>query len=612
MKDEDKKKSLKNEAPDGSIVDAELPLPDQAETEDKSSVQALEEPEEKETTKKPNKDDSRLQRFKHWFGANKKKSIPLSAGVLLLLLLALPLTRYKLAGLVVKKDFIVQIVDSTANTPVSGAKVSSGSQSAETDGNGQVVLHLPVGNHNLAISKKHYTDTTAKVLVPILSQKNKPELKFVATGRQVKVLTTNVIGGEKISDVKVTVADVEAKTDKDGSATIVLPAGSGSQKASLSADGFNLAEVTIEVSEQVIKENKFNLTPSGKIYFLSKKSGKIDVVKSNLDGTERTTILGGTGKEDDTGTVLLASRDWKYLALLSKRDGGDAKLFLIETDNDKISAIDEGNANFNLSGWSDDNFVYRVERKNIPNWQPNAEALKSFNAKSKQLIVLNQTNAGGSNDYDYAREVYGSVYLIDSQVVYEKSWNNNYSNPGTLVGKQDGIYSISATGSGAQTLKTFNSSEDNYVSAIPYEAQQVYYRVEGSGSVKYFAYTNGKLTSEDDLAEDFSEYYLHADKTYLQSPSGNQTFFVESRDGKNVLMIGDQDGGEGKEIITLSDEFRVYGWFSNEYVLVSKKSSELYIMPRAGVKEESKLLKISDYHKPAQTYYGYGGGYGGI
>jgi hypothetical protein len=58
----------------------------------------------------------------------------------------------------------------------------------------------------------------------------------------------------------------------------------------------------------------------------------------------------------------------------------------------------------------------------------------------------------------------------------------------------------------------------------------------------------------------------------------------------------------------LSD-YDTYGWYSDNYLLVSKNSSELYVMDKAG---KQTALKISDYHKPAQVFTGYGGGYGGL
>jgi hypothetical protein len=95
--------------------------------------------------------------------------------------------------------------------------------------------------------------------------------------------------------------------------------------------------------------------------------------------------------------------------------------------------------------------------------------------------------------------------------------------------------------------------------------------------------------------------------TYLASPSNNLTFWYEPRDGANTIFGGNGDGDASKQLAT-SSEFTPYGWFTDDYVLLSKKGSELYIAPRD---LSSAPVKITDYHKPSVTFLGYGGGYGG-
>jgi hypothetical protein len=141
-------------------------------------------------------------------------------------------------------------------------------------------------------------------------------------------------------------------------------------------------------------------------------------------------------------------------------------------------------------------------------------------------------------------------------------------------------------------------------------------KVENPGSIdikfsdgakdNFYTYANGQV--KDDPTGTANSFYSADYPTYLESPSGDSTFWAEARDGKNTLFVGDPSGQDGKQIATLSDYF-TYGWFSDNYLLVSKNSSELYIMPKAGSKDP---VKISDYHKPSATFYGYGGGYGGL
>jgi len=558
--------------------------------------------------------ESKWHRFVNWYKTNKKKSIPLTVLALLVVLSAIPWSRYQLAGLVLKNDFKLEVIDSTADTAISGANVSIAGVHGTTDGSGKVVLRgVKVGRHTALISKKYYKDKSADVLVPIHEQKDTPKVKLVATGRQVKVSVKNLINRNALADVDIKVDEISAKTDKSGSATIVLPVGTSKAKATLSHEGYNNTEVEIVVDDKSIKENNFNLTPAGKVYFLSKLSGKIDVVKTNLDGSSRQTVLPGTGKEDDGATVLLASRDWQYLALKSKRDNGPAKLYLIDTSNDKLTTIDEGNAEFAPIGWQNHYFMYRVSRNNLPVWQPNATSIKSYNAQSKQLLTLVNSNASGSSNADAQYEVIfdSNVYVVGGNLAYAKTW---YQYPGYLAvaGKQNTLSIIHPDGTGSKTVKSIDAQTSYFSSFKLNKPEELYFGVynnSSSDSTYYSMNESGGVAQKSSLTDkDLSG----PSTTYLASPSNKETFWSDERDGKVDLLLGDYEGVNGKSIARLSTDYQTYGWYSDNYLFVSKKSSELYIMPKAGVQNESQLIKITDYHKPAQNFYGYGGGYGGI
>ena len=151
----------------------------------------------------------------------------------------------------------------------------------------------------------------------------------------------NRLSGHVLAGISIkTEQGSQAKTGLDGSALLVLPSDSSEVKATISGDTIVTAQVTIR-AVQDDSTNLYKATPAGRIYMLSKASGTIDVVKTNLDGTDRQIVLAGTGKEDDGDTVLLASKNWKYLALKSHRDGALAKLYVIDTTTDKVDTIDD-------------------------------------------------------------------------------------------------------------------------------------------------------------------------------------------------------------------------------------------------------------------------------
>jgi len=556
---------------------------------------------------------SHWSRFKNWYASKKKLTIPLTILGLLVLLFLIPQTRYPLAGAIYKKDFRVQVLDSATNSPISGATVTSGSVSAQTGGSGQAVLHLGVGKHTFNISKTYYASQTGSYTVPILSEKTVPSISFVATGRQVKITVTNTFSHQPLANVDIKFTDTDTKTDDQGNAIGVVPATSTSEKVTLSLDGYNQTEATVQSSNSQIMQNNFNLTPSGKVYFLSKLSGKVDVVKTNLDGTDRQTVLAGTGFEDDTNTVLLASKDWKYLALLSQRDSSPAKLYLIDTSNsDKLTVIDAGNANFQPIGWDGYTFVYEVDRNNISPWKSNQSSIKSFNAATGQTIVLDNTTAVGTNQSNYASQSYDyyarNFYLVGNALIYSKSWNwgDSFTDQAS---KSNGIYSINVDGSNPQTLKTYPS--DQYLDSFLYKPQTIYFHISANKDY-YFTYESGAFSANQSIATVYQQYQkTYNNNTYLESPDGTQTFWYESLDGKNSLFLGDAQGNNSKTI-GRDPDLTPYGWYTNNYLLVSKNSSELYILPTSGLSSTVSAYKVTDYHKPAYSYYGYGGGYGGL
>lgn len=110
-------------------------------------------------------------------------------------------------------------------------------------------------------------------------------------------------------------------------------------------------------------------------------------------------------------------------------------------------------------------------------------------------------------------------------------------------------------------------------------------------------------------AIDDTTFYASVYPTYLVSPSGKSTLWSESRDGKTVVFTGGSGGENGREIL-VSEDYKPYGWFSDDYILVSKNGSQLYIMAADGSTKQP--LKITDYHRPDYSYPGYGYGYGGL
>ena len=554
--------------------------------------------EDKKSEAKPVKAVVKKSKFKHFF---KNKWLWIGLATVVIAIFALPVSRYAVLGLVIKHDVTVSVNDSVTASPVSGASVTLHGKTVKTDAYGKAVIKAPVGTTVLTVTKQYFKAYSINYMVGYKSAQS-TKVSMVATGRQVPITVLDAITGKPLASAKVTILDTTASTDSKGQAIIVLPTKNAVEKASISLSGYNTKDFNVQITDKVVAANSLALVPAGSIYFLSNLSGKIDVIKTNLDGSDRQTVLAGTGKEDPNNTGLLASRDWQYLVLKAQRDTTQPALYLIDTSNNKVTNFDSGNIDFNLIGWSGHNFVYDATKTTLLSYQAGHESLKSYNADNSQLNLLDQNLAEGTST-SYAYQSFYNYNIIGTQITYNTVWNASVSTI-DLSSKTDTIRGIQISSANKKDYQTFSASGVSYIQAVMYKPQNIYYSVYNYGNSGTTFYSFDGQTAASTTAIDqttFNRSY----PVYIVSPSGNQLFWSELRDGKNHLYIGNQNAGSAKSLDGLSD-YKPYGWFGDNYLLVSSiSSSELAIIPVTGTTGSGKMLKISDFYKTYQTYNGY-------
>ena len=554
--------------------------------------------EDKKSEAKPVKAVVKKSKFKHFF---KNKWLWIGLATVVIAIFALPVSRYAVLGLVIKHDVNVSVNDSVTASPVSGASVTLHGKTVKTDAYGKAVIKAPVGTTVLTVIKQYFKAYSINYMVGYKSAQS-TKVSMVATGRQVPITVLDAITGKPLASAKVTILDTTASTDSKGQAIIVLPTKNAVEKASISLPGYNTKDFNVQITDKVTAANSLSLVPTGSVYFLSNLSGKIDVIKTNLDGSDRQTVLAGTGKEDPNNTGLLASRDWQYLVLKAQRDTTQPALYLIDTSNNKVTNFDSGNIDFNLIGWSGHNFVYDATKTTLLSYQAGHESLKSYNADNSQLNLLDQNLAEGTST-SYAYQSFYNYNIIGTQITYNTLWNASVSTI-DLSSKTDTIRGIQISSANKKDYQTFSASGVSYIQAVMYKPQNIYYSVYNYGNSGTTFYSFDGQTAASTTAIDqttFNRSY----PVYIVSPSGNQLFWSELRDGKNYLYVGNQNAGSAKSLDGLSD-YKPYGWFGDNYLLVSSiSSSELAIIPVTGTTGSGKMLKISDFYKAYQTYNGY-------
>ena len=528
-------------------------------------------------------------------------------GLIVVLLFALPVTRYKILGLIIKKTVTITIIDDKTSTPVSNAQVQLAGSHVNTNASGTVKIKAGLGQHELILHKSYYQDVKTKYFVGIKSQPVK--YKLIATGRLVPISVFNKITGKPLVGAQIEALNTTAKTNNKGQALVALPTKTSTAQAVLSLAGYNDLTTPVQITDKTVKANSYELTPSGQVYFLSNRSGTLDVVKSNLDGSGRKTVLQGTGSEERQATSLLASRDWRYLVLKAKRDGANASLYLIDTATDKVTQFDNNDADYTLIGWYDHNFIYSLTRNDQPYWQSGRQAIKSYDAENQQLNQLDQNQAeGGATDYAYQQ--LANFYIVKGSIVYTTDWTI-FSNSNAAAGKDktDTIRAVSPLGQNKKDYQSLPTDTVGYIQASLYEPNEVYFAVYNNktNSSDYYIFQDQSVKSTKVNADEFNQGY----PTYLLSPSGRLTFWSELRDGKNTIFSGDNNGASKKQLAAASD-YAPYGWYSDNYLMLSKNGSELYITSPDGLQANKVPLKLTDYYKPARALNGYGYGYGGL
>lgn len=549
-------------------------------------------------------------RFKRFLKTKKGKVlIGLGAIVLVLgILMAIPMTRYAVLGTIIKKSTPIVILDSTTKKPVTDALVTMGSLSAKTDSEGKVVIgDVPVGEYTLKVTKSYYQDGEKSLTLPIFGNVSEVKLDLVATGRMVSALLLDTISKKPLEKAVLIVGDTSAVSDSSGVVTIVLPADKDVLAGQVKLDGYNQADVEVKITDQP-EANKFSLTPTGIVYYLSKQTGKINVMKANLDGSGATVVVEGTGTESDSETTLLAARDWQYMVLSAKRKTSAAgQLYLVDAKSGNLKTVDEGNVAIELVGWSDHNFLYIVTRNEKKIWEDRRQALKSYNADTGALVTIDETYGVGTNLYDAQYEIINSPYIVEGKAVYTKPLYRELNTVPTPTDRKSTIMAVTPSNGQKQVLKEFASNKSANLQARLYEPQEVYFRVALDGSpVAYFEYEGGTLKSITNTDDKFYNAFY---PTFLISPDGQRTLWHEPRNGKNTIFVGDKNGKNSKEL-AIDSEYTTYGWYTDKYILLSKNKSELYIAPVD--QSIGEVTKIANYHKPALSFAGYGYGYGGL
>lgn len=423
----------------------------------------------------------------------------------------LPTSRYailNMAGVRVRSS--MTIVDSKTGLPLKNIPVSLQGKEKRSDEEGNLQFDgLKLGSSKLTIHKLGYADYDKQLVLGWGSNPvgNQP---LVATGTQFTFLLTDWLSNKPILDAEAVSGEDAAQSDKDGKIVLTVGVLEDDTQATIKAPGYS--DVILTLAEQSPEETIL-LVPSKSHVFVSNRSGKYDLYKIQVDGSDEKVLLAATGQEREIPYVL-PSPTTKYAAYISTRDGEANSsgfifdgLFMVDIENESFERIARSEQ-MQLIGWEGTKLVYVAVVEGVSAANPERSRIFSYDVETDEKKQL-----ASSNYFNDVKLINGTVYYSVSSFAVPASAAKLFSI------KPDGTEKKTALD--MQVWDIVRASFDTiHFRAVDEAFATRWYTKEGSAEPK-------KLDVPP---------VVQATRNFAVSPNGQNATWVDQRDGKGVLV----------------------------------------------------------------------------
>ena len=521
------------------------------------------------STKKPKKN-----LFLAWWRNKKLRYLTIAAILALFLGAALfPYSRYAILNSVgVRAGLSVKVIDAKYGLPIKNVEVSAGGQSATSDAEGKVQLNnVPLGETQLVFTKRSFAQKSQPIIVGWGSNPFNDPIQLEATGSAYSFTVTDWASGKPVSKVEVSDGDSKVLTDDNGKVSMLLQSGDKDVKFTIKADNYRTENVTIGSTDKTEKSVK--LVASNPDIFVSKRSGKYDVYKKDVDGANEVVLMGGTGTEQD-GLGILPNQAGSVVAVASTRDGKRDKdgfllsnLYIIDVSAKSVVKIpDTAAAQIQLVEWVGDKLVFVKVISAASAATSERQKIISYDYKQDKSIVL--ASANYFNDV----EVYkGQIYFAQNSTGGPAQLNRvNPDNSAKTVLLNQEVWQLSRI-------------KNNRI--IANAADKKWYEQQ-IGDAKLSEMANPPANTSN--------------RGYIDSPNSEKTVWVDERDGKGVLILEDIKNSDSKIIMSKNGLGYPIRWLSNKHLLIRVSNSQEtadYVLNIDG----GEPVKVGDVTNTAQT-----------
>ncbi len=476
-----------------------------------------------------------------WQNPKKRWGVIAGCAIFTITVLALPQSRYFLLNNVgVRSSASVKVLDSSTGQPLKNVTVKIHNTEVKTGEDGRAKLeHLKLGRTQLSITKRAFADTTSVITIgwgsnPLGDQQIKP------VGVQYSFDVKDYLTGKPIEKAEALSDDYSAFSDEKGRLVLTIDQPKEETlKITIKAKG-NRDEV-IEQSVESKEVQSVTMVPARKHMFVSKRSGKYDVYKIDVDGKNEELVLSGTGVEKNS-ISLVSNPDKDIVALVSTRENKRNKDgFLLSTltvineiaNEESIKAV-ATSEEIQIIGWAGDQLVYLLVSEGPSGSIPDRHRLASYNTQTGETKELAK-----SNYFNDVLMVGGDVYYVPSSALGEP---------------EKGLFKIDSKGENKRTLfegEIWNVFRTDF-DTIMFSVKNDWYEYD--------------LVSHKVLASAGAPANLNT-KVYIDAPEKKNSLWIDQRDGKGTIIAHNQESKEDKVILSQSGLSYPIVWLSDKVVI---------------------------------------------
>lgn len=472
----------------------------------------------------------------------KKRAMALSAVFLIVLVIGIvPTSRYfalNLAGVRVSTSF--KVIDEKTGQPLKNVEIIVGDKSSKTDKEGQVkVEEIKLGPQDVVAKKPAFADSARKVTFG-LGSNPLGEVALIAVGSRYTFSVTDFLSKQAVVGVEAISGEASAVANAEGEIVLVVPdEKEGNVDVQIVADKYRTELLSLPVGEKATQN--LEIVPDRKQAFVSKRSGKYDLYKIDIDGKNEEKILEGTGSEKSEGMIIMPHAEKEIVAFVSTRGGNYnrdgfalSSLNLVDLQTNEAEQVAQSER-IQLIDFINDKLVYVKITDGESAASPNRHKLISYDVESGEEKELASTNY-----FNDVLSVGGFVY---------------YAPAAYQVNGPVGLFKVKPDGSEKNTIfgeEVWNLFRTDY-EIISASVQQNWY--EYNIKTSQFSKSDGAPP-------------VLKSRVYADSLDKSKSAWVDERDGKGVLLIHKNDSSEDDKILKsqsgLANPIR---WLDDEHLI---------------------------------------------